>query len=148
VNLVDEQDVAVLEICQQRGEVAGFRDDRAGGSAEVDAQFAREDLRERGFAEAGRPDEQHVVECFAPRPRRRDEDFKIRARLLLADELGKELRPQRRLGRVVLAALGRDEAARTRHFASSFSPRRMRSAASAPSPAARLAAATAAAACG
>src|SRR5262249_54950526 len=120
----------------------------AGGGAEIDPQFARKDLRERGFAEARRADKQHVIERFAPRPRCRDEDFEIRARLLLADELGKELRAQRRLGNVFLAAFGRHETPRARHRASSFSPRRIRSAASAPSPAAPLAAATAAAACG
>ena len=109
---------------------------------------AREDLRQRGLAEPGRADEQHVIERFAPRPRRRDEDLEIRAGLLLTDEFGEELRPQRRLGRIVLAALRGHQAARGGHLASSLRPRRIRAAASAPSPASRFAAATAAAACG
>ena len=72
VDLVDEQHVALLEIGEQRREVAGLGDDRAGGGAEVDAELARDDLRERGLAEAGRADEQHVVERLlarASRPR-------------------------------------------------------------------------------
>ena len=72
----------------------------------------------------------------------------VRARLLLADEFGEALRAQRGF-RVLVAALGRHEAAgRGAHFASSFNPSRMSCAVSAPSPAARDAAAMAAAACG
>ena len=67
VDLVDEQHVARFQIGQQRGEVAGLGNHRPGGGAEVDAQFARHDLRQRGLAEARRADEQHVVERFVAR---------------------------------------------------------------------------------
>ena len=107
VDLVDEQHVALLEIGEQRREVAGLGDHRPGGGAEIDAELARDDLRQRGLAEPGRADEQHVVERLVARPRRLDEDREIGARLLLADELGKPLRAQRALGRVLVAALGR-----------------------------------------
>ncbi len=148
VDLVDEQHVAVFEIGQQRREVAGLGDDRAGGGAEVHAEFARDDLRQRGLAEARRADEQHVIERFLARARRLDEHREVGARLLLADEFGEALRTQRGL-RVFVAALGGDEAAgRGGHFANSFSPSRMSCAVSAPSPAPRDAAAIAAAACG
>ncbi len=50
VDLVDEQHVARLEIGEQRGEIAGLGDHRTGGGAEIDAQFARHDLRQRGLA--------------------------------------------------------------------------------------------------
>ena len=89
VDLVDEQHVALFEIGEQRREIAGLGDHRAGGGAEIHAELARHDLRERGLAETGRTDEQHVVERLAPRARRLDEDREIRARLLLADELGR-----------------------------------------------------------
>ncbi len=98
-----------LEIGELRGEVARLGDDRPGGRAEVDAELARHDLRERGLAEARRADEQHMVERFAPDLRRIDEDLEVLARGLLADEIGERLGPE---GRVVLRALfGRDEAA-------------------------------------
>ena len=87
VDLVDEEHVARFEIGEERGQVAGLGDHRARGGAEVDAELARDDVRKRGLAEAGRADEQHVVERFAPRPRRRDEHAEIVARLLLADEI-------------------------------------------------------------
>ena len=81
VDFVDEQDVALLEIGQQRREIAGLGDHRAGGRAEIDAQLARHDLRQRRLAEAGRADEQHVVERLAAVLRRLDEDLEIGARL-------------------------------------------------------------------
>ena len=111
MDFVDEQNVALLQIGEQRRKIAGLGDDRPRGGAEIDAQFARDDLRERGLAEARRADEQHVIERLVPRPRRLDEDRKVGARLLLADEFGQPLRPQRGLGGVFLAALGGDEAA-------------------------------------
>ncbi len=52
VDLVDEQHVARLQVGEDRGEVAGALDHRPGGGAEADAEFARDDLRQRGLAEA------------------------------------------------------------------------------------------------
>ena len=90
VDLVDEQDVALFEVGEQRGEVAGPGDHRAGGGAEIDAELARDDLRQRRLAEAGRPDEQHVVERLLARPRRLDEHLEVGARLRLTDEFGEQ----------------------------------------------------------
>ena len=94
-----------FEIGEQRREIAGLGDHRPGGGAEVDAQFARHDLRQRGLAQARRADEQHVVERFLARARGLDEHREIGARLLLADEFGQPLRAQRGI-HVVVAALG------------------------------------------
>ena len=115
VNLVDEQHVARLEIGEQRGKIAGLGDHRARGGAEIDAQFARDDLRQRRLAEAGRPDEQHVVERFLARARRLDEHPQIGARLFLADEFGEPLRAQRGID-VVVALVGGHQAARACSF--------------------------------
>ena len=81
MDLVDEQNVARLEIGQERGEIAGALDDRAGGGAELDAQLARDDLRQRRLAETGRAREQHVIERLAALLGRRDEDAQIVAHL-------------------------------------------------------------------
>ena len=105
VDFVDEQHVARLQIGQQRREVARLGDHRAGGSAEIDTQLARNDLRQRGLAQARRADEQHMVERLVARPRRLDEDLQIGARLLLADELRESLRTQRSIG-IVVALVG------------------------------------------
>ena len=154
VDLVDEEHVALLEIGEQRREIAGLGDHRAGGRAETDPELAGDDLRQRGLAEAGRTDQQHVIERLAAALRRRDEDPEVGPRLLLADEFGEPLRPQRGFGRVFLAVLRGDEAGRRRrnlgglHLASSLRPSRISRAVSAPSPASRSAAAIAAAAWG
>ena len=52
VDLVDEQDVARLQVGQQRREVAGALDHRARGGAEADPELAGDDLRQRRLAEA------------------------------------------------------------------------------------------------
>jgi hypothetical protein len=111
VDLVDEENVALLQIGEQRREIAGLGDHRPRGGAEVDTKLARNDLRQGGLAEARRPDEQHVIERLVPRPRSLDEHREIGARLLLADELGQPLRPERSLGEVLFTAFGGNEAA-------------------------------------
>ena len=148
MDFVDEQDVALFEIGQKCGEIAGLGDHGAGGGAKADAELARDDLRQRGLAEAGRTDEQHMIERLAALARGLDEDREILARLRLADELRQQLRTQRGVADIIGAALGRDDAGGRGHFASSFSPSRMSCAVSAFSPALREAAAMAAAACG
>ena len=111
VDLVDEEDVALLEVGEQRGEVAGLGDHRTRGGAEVHAELARHDLRQRGLSQPRRPHEQDVVEGFLAGTRRLDEHRQVGACLLLADELDEPLRAQRALGRVVVAALGCHQAA-------------------------------------
>ena len=81
MDLVDEQDVALLEIGEQRGEIARLGDHRAGGGAEADAELAGDDLRQRGLAEPGRAEEQHMVERLAALGGL-DEDLQVLARLL------------------------------------------------------------------
>ena len=148
MDFVDEQHVALFEIGEQRREIAGLGNDRSGGGAEADAEFARHDLRQRGLAEPGRPDEQHMVQRFAALARGLDEDREIGTRLRLADEFRQQLRTQRGVADIVGAALRRDDAGGRIHFANSFSPSLMSCAVSAFSPALREAAAMAAAACG
>ena len=109
MDLVDEEDVAVFEVGEQRREIAGLGDDRTGGGAEADAQLLRHDLGKRRFAETGWTGKQHVVEGFAAIARRLDENAEVGARLLLADELGERLRTQRSFGDVGVALDAGDE---------------------------------------
>ena len=80
VDLVDEQDIPGLEVCQDCGEVAGALDHRPGGGAEPDAQFAGDDLRQRGLAEARGAVQQHVVQRLAAAAGGLDEDGEVLAR--------------------------------------------------------------------
>ena len=87
MDLVDEEDIAVLQIGEQRGEVARLGDHRAGGGAEADPHLARDDLRERRLAESGRAEQHDVIERIAAGLRRIDEHAEVLARRALADEL-------------------------------------------------------------
>src|ERR1019366_3533846 len=106
----DEQHIARLQVGQDRREIAGTLDHRPGGGAEADAQFARDDLGERGLAQAGRAVQQYMVERLAAGAGGLDENREVFAGGLLADELGERLRPQRCLGGVLGGARGGDRA--------------------------------------
>ena len=98
MDLVDEQHVARLEVGEQRGKVAGALQHRTGGLAQVHAHLPRDDVRERGLAQARRAEQQHVVERLAAAARRLDEDFQLLADLHLPDVLGQGRGSQRALG--------------------------------------------------
>ena len=61
VDLVDEQHLALGEAGEQRGQVAGALDRRAAGHPDRRAELGRDDHREAGLAQPGRPGQQHVV---------------------------------------------------------------------------------------
>src|ERR1700761_7675193 len=109
MNFIDKEHVALFEVGEQRGEVAGLGDYRTGSGAETDTKLPRNDLRQRRLAEARRPDEQHVIERFAAAASSFDEYAEIFAGLLLPDEFGQPQRPQRTFRRVFLAAFGSDQ---------------------------------------
>ena len=58
MNFVDEQNVMRLQVGQQRRQIARPHDNGAGSRAESDAKFLRDNLRQRGFPEARRPEQQ------------------------------------------------------------------------------------------
>ena len=57
MDLVDEQDVAVLQIGEQSGKIARLGDHRPGGGAKADAHFPGDDLRQRRLAQSRWPEE-------------------------------------------------------------------------------------------
>ena len=66
VDLVDEEDVAVVEVGEDRGEVAGPLERRAADvMCKPDAHLGGDDAGERGLAQPGRAGEQQVVERLA-----------------------------------------------------------------------------------
>src|SRR5436190_620448 len=89
-------------------------------------RIERADLRQGRLAEAGRAEEQHMVERVAARARRLDEHRQILAHRLLADEIAQPRRAQRRLA--ALGDRGVDQARALRrlaHWLSSFKPARI-----------------------
>ena len=65
VDFVDEQHVVRFEIGQDRGQVAGAFQHRAGSLAQVDAHLGGDDVGQRGLAQSRRAEQQHMVERFA-----------------------------------------------------------------------------------
>ena len=138
MDLVDEQDIPGLEVCQDCGEVAGPLDHRPRCGAEADPKLAGDDLRQRGLAEAGRAVQQHVVQRLAAGAGGLDEHREVLARGLLADEFGEGLGAKVGLRRILLAADGGDGAGLVAHpgafCASSFRLSRITASSGAASP--------------
>ena len=103
VDLVDEEDVALLEVGEDGGDVGLALERRAGSGADGDAHLAGDDAGQRGLAQAGRADQQHVVERLVAGLGRLDEDLQLLLERLLADEIGQLARTQRDLDVLVLA---------------------------------------------
>ena len=101
MDLVDEEHVALVELREDRGEVAGPLERGARGHVEVRAELVRDDARERGLAETGRPGEQEVVGRLPTAARRLEDDAEVLLQLGLPDELGERARPQADLEREV-----------------------------------------------
>jgi hypothetical protein len=92
VDLVDEQHVVRLQVGQQRRQVAGTLDHRAGGLPQIHAELVRDDVRKRGLAQAGRAEDEYVVQRFAAIARSLDEDLHLRLDRGLADVIRELLR--------------------------------------------------------
>ena len=83
---------------EQADQVARLLEHRARGGAELHAHLARHEHGERGLAEAGRAEEQGVVERLAPALGRVDRDLQRALHLLLPHELVQPRRPERGVG--------------------------------------------------
>ena len=99
----------LLERGELGREIPRLGDHRTRGRAEVDPELAGDDLGEGGLAQAGRPDEQHVVERLALALGGFDEHLEVLAQRRLAGEVGEHLRTQRGV-EIVVAAQSVDEA--------------------------------------
>ena len=107
VDLVDEEDVALVEVGEDGGEVAGPLDGRARRDVDAHAHLGGDDAGQRRLAQAGRPGEQQVVGGLAPPPGGLEDDREVLLQLGLADELGQAAGPQADLvGDLVLGGRG------------------------------------------
>ncbi len=94
VDLVDEQDVALVELGEDGRQVAGAFERRTGRDVQVHSHLGGDDAGERGLAEPGRPGEQQVVDRLAAVAGGLEHDREVLLELALADELGEGTRPQ------------------------------------------------------
>ena len=113
VDLVDEEDVPLLETRQNRGEVAGVLDCRAGRQTQRRPHLRRDDHRERRLTQSGRAGEQNVVRAGRAHARGVKHELQLASHDALTDELRELLGAQGGLCRALeLARVGGDDAHR------------------------------------
>ena len=105
MDLVDEEDVALLQVGEQAGHVDLALERRPRGGVHADAELVGDDAGQRGLAEAGRAGQQHVVEGVAALLGGLDEDLELLLGHALADEVGEPAWPQAELEVLVVGAL-------------------------------------------
>ena len=113
VDLVDEEDVALVQVGQEPGDGRGFVEHRSGRRFDRGAHLLGDDVGERGLSEPGGAGEQHMIEGFTPAPGRRKEDREVFLDLPLPDELGEPFGPQRLFEVFVAPDRGGTHGART-----------------------------------
>src|SRR5207244_10232613 len=87
MDLVHEEDVALVERGQDRRQVALPLEGGSGDRPDPDAELLAQDEGEARLPEARWPDEQHVVERLPPSLCRLERDRELRLHPFLADEL-------------------------------------------------------------
>jgi hypothetical protein len=66
MDLVDEQNIPVLEIREDGGQITGAFENRSGRGLDFHTKLVSDDVRKRGLTETRRSAEQHVIERFSP----------------------------------------------------------------------------------
>ena len=87
VNLVDEQDIAGLQAGEDRRQVAGPLDHRAGGHLDAGPHLVGDDIGQGGLAQPRKSVKQGVVQGFAAVAGRLEEHGQALLELFLADIL-------------------------------------------------------------
>ena len=104
MDLVQEKHLPLAQVGEDGGEVALNLQCRPRGLLEADVKLIRDDGCERGFAQAGWPEEQHMIQRLAAALRRLKRDRQLLLCLGLADELCQPPGPQLQLEGTVLFA--------------------------------------------
>jgi len=86
VNLVDEEEIAVLHICENTGEIARLFDLGTARDVNFAPESARKDVREGRFAESGRAAEEYVIKGVVPPFGRLNHEHKTLFHLRLTTE--------------------------------------------------------------
>ena len=102
MDLIDEQDVALVEVGQDGGQVTRPLQRRPAGDPEPHLHLGRHDPGQGCFSEARRAGEEKVVGGLAPLAGGAEDDLEVLPQRRLADELGQAAGPQRGLLLLVL----------------------------------------------
>src|SRR5207248_8740376 len=99
-----------LQVSDDGDDVAGPLQHRARRRPQRRRHLVGDDVRERGLAEAGRSEEEDVIEDVVTLARRGNRDLQVRLHLVLPDVLAQLLRAKGEIGlKVFLEGLGREE---------------------------------------
>jgi hypothetical protein len=111
VNFVDEENLAMEDAAEDAGEIQFLLQHGAGCLREGNVELLRDDGRERGFAQAWRAVEKHVIHGLAAFARRVDGDLQILFEPRLPGEIGQTAWAQTGFElALVIAAESRDQA--------------------------------------
>ena len=102
MDLVDEELIVLLQVGQDRRQVARALDRRSGGDANRHAHLRGDDVREGGLAQAGWAVKEDVVERFVAMFGGVDRDPQVVFQLFLADELAQPPGPEGVVDRLVV----------------------------------------------
>ena len=102
VNLIDEQDLLLLHVGDDRRQIALDLQQRRRRRLEVHAQFVGNNVGQRSLPQPRRPIQQHVIHGLAARPRRLNRHRQIFFDFGLPDKLVQPLRPQLQLKRRIV----------------------------------------------
>lgn len=102
MNLIDKEDVMLLQVREQSGEIAGALDRRPRCLSEIDAEFVGDNPRECRLAEPRRPVKQDVIKGIAAGQCRLDKNREIIFDFILTDIFDEFMRAQ-----AVLPIIGR-----------------------------------------
>ena len=94
MDLVDEQHIALLQVGQQGGKVAGLFNSRAAGNADLHPHFVGDDARQRGLAQTRRAVEQDVIHGLAAPLGGFQINFQVLFDLVLSDVVLQMLRAE------------------------------------------------------
>ena len=99
MDFVDKQNVALVQIGQDRRQIAGPFDRRPRGHADVDPHLGRDHVRQRSLAQAGRAIEQDMLQRLLARTGSVQEDAQPFLDLFLAQIVVQVARAQSCIGR-------------------------------------------------
>ena len=102
MNFIDEEHIVFFEVGQQGRQVFGLFQNRPAGLPQIHTEFMGNDMAQRGFAQARRAEQQHMVQRLTAFLGCANENFELFANLGLTDILVQQLGPQGALNRFFL----------------------------------------------
>lgn len=105
VYFIDKENIVLLQVGEKRRQISGVLNSRAGGNLDVDAHFLSYDMRQSGFAQAGRAVKKYMVERLLPSAGGLHAYIEVPLDMRLPDEVIQTPRSQRTVKFKILVTL-------------------------------------------